>query len=172
VKLKGQAFNILNNRLQLKIKYANMVLTVLKRKIYILLLPLVWASITIGSYFNSGDENGCFALGVSVFCWLFLIIGQVNSLGEFLWYLMPVGIVTMALVGLLMYRLRVNYKVLLGIFITVFVLVFLFFIKDFESVQDLQYKHRSILAPIFSAANIGLYVGILFSLVGKLISKF
>ena len=144
----------------------------LRKKMYILLLPVIWASITVGSYFNSGDEHGCFALGAIVFLWLFFITGQVSSLGEFLWYLMPVGIVTMIFVGLLMDRLRVNYKVLLGFSIVVFVLVFLFFIKDFESVQDLQYKHRTILSPIFSAANIGLYAGIIFSLVGKLIGKF
>lgn len=150
---------------------AKMVLKAFIDKKYTLLLPVIWTCITVGSYFNSGDEHGCFALGVIAFLWLFLITGQVN-VGEFILYLLPVGIITMTISGMLMDRLRVNYKVSLGIFTAGFIfLLFLFFIKDFRSIQALQAKHGSVFAPIFSAANIALYISIVFSLVGQLIAK-
>lgn len=138
---------------------------------YVWLLPAIWVGITVGSFFNSGDEHGCFCLGVIVFWWLHFIFGSINSTAHPLLFLIPSGMIIIALSGLLLDLLRASWKIMAGFSAAGFIVFLILLVMGFESLQDIRYKHGSILAPILSAANMGLYAGILFSLIISAFSK-
>lgn len=138
---------------------------------YIWLLPIIWVGITVGSFFNKGDEHGCFYLSIRIFIWLSYLVDLSYASTEFLLFLIPTGITIFALLGLLMDRLRASWKIMKGFSAAGFIVFFIFLVIGFGSLQDLRYKYGSILAPLFSAANMGLYTGIFFSLIISLLYK-
>jgi len=138
---------------------------------YTWLIPAIWIPITIVSFFNSGDEHGCFAIGTFPFIWPIAYIFKFNGLLYYLFTILPFGLIVLTFLGVAMDCLQVNRKLVLAIFTVCFILLFWIAVKDFESIQALKWKHRSILAPLSSVTNISLYIAVVVSLIGTSISR-
>ncbi|MCK5225227.1 MAG: hypothetical protein KAQ89_00770 [Planctomycetes bacterium] len=140
---------------------------------YTWLIPTIWIPVTIISFFNSGDEHGCLAIGTFPFVWPLYYFFNFNGLTTYLLFaILLLGAVVLASLGLAMDYLRVSRKLVLAIFTVCFILFLWIALKDFESLQAVRWKHRSILAPLSAISNVSLYIAISFSIIGVSIFRF
>ena len=77
----------------------------------------------------------------------------------------------MAIFGFIMDLLSVNKKLWLSLFIVGTVIVFIFFIQQFDSIEQIRWKHRSVFALVFTALNVGIYLAIIFSIITTVIAR-
>ena len=136
------------------------------KKKWVWVLPALWVVVTVGSFFHSGDEHGCFALGQAAFVWVFYVANHfgAESLADNLAYLLPAAVVILALAGRLMDILRIKFRAAGVVYFVFSVSVLFWMLHSFESIEAVRYKHRTLLAPVFTSLNIGLYGSILFLL--------
>lgn len=78
-----------------------------RRRLFVWLVPALWALATVAGFQHPGDEYGLFALGAMAGLWVLLVLEPSSPLGG----LAPVlvaGALTTGLLGLLLDRLRAS----------------------------------------------------------------
>lgn len=131
---------------------------------YLWLLPGIWAPCSIFHFFYPGDEYAMWAISSIAGSWIVLIpLGHVhNALRPML--VAAAGAVVMAAVGLVMDRMRVNRTLWTVLFAIAAVLIFIKLITDFPSIQRAVAKHGSLMAYVFSAILLAVYIAVIASL--------
>ena len=140
------------------------------RCFYIWLLPLLWSFFAIMSFLYPGDEHICFGCGTFIAWWIFFLY-QFNSLESALLPILVTGAVTIALFGFLIDWLKVG-KIMF--FILLFIAAGFLFLKNvslFESLEQIRWKHRSVLAVVFMTCNQSSYASIILSIIGNRIKR-
>jgi len=135
-----------------------------KRLFYVWFLPLLWIAFSIMSFFYSGDEHGCFAIGATAGTWIRFLY-QFDTLGQALFPVLITGGIILGLTGIIMDWLGVKKKLWLSLFVLFLVVFFVLAVSQFESYEHIRSKHRSILAIVFCVCNLSIYAAIIFSLI-------
>lgn len=141
----------------------------MKRAFYIFVLPIVWISVSFVSYFYPGDEYGIYVISNIIGVWPFFIFQpEIYSL------LTPaivacVGGFIMVIVGFGMDKLRVHRRFWCGAWGVFTILLFIFAISQYPSIQKALSKNGSWTAYIAGAMNMGLYLSVVISVLFKII---
>lgn len=135
------------------------------RVFYILTLPIVWAIATVVSYFHPGDEYGMFVFSSIAGAWVCFTMRNIGHLRDVLWIIIVAGVAVLAVLGLLMDRLRVPKRVWGALFVLGFSLVLATSLLQFPSLDRAVSKNGSITAYIAAACNVGLYLSITLALI-------
>jgi hypothetical protein len=144
----------------------------MKKYFFTLLLPIIWATVSFVSYYHPGDEYGMYVYSSIIGTWLFFFVKNIRIQSIFF----PIAValtggIAVALIALCMDRLRVNRWLWLVCWIVFSVIIFIFSINQYPTIEKALYKHGSWMAYITFSLNVALYVSIFFSVIMHLIMK-
>ncbi len=141
----------------------------MKRHFFTIILPILWSSVSIVSYFHPGDEYGIYAVSCIIGIWPFFIFQpDIHSL------ITPtlvavIGGVTIGIVGFGLEKLRVNrwfWCVLWGVILIVLVITT---VSGYPSIQRALAKNGSWTAYIAGSMNLSLCFSVVMSVIFKII---
>jgi len=140
------------------------------RFFYTWFVPLLWSIFSVISFFHSGDEHGCFVYGTIITLWIGFFL-SFNSLTAYLFTVLPIGIIILGFFGFLMDKIQVSKLFWSALLVIVIPALFFHSMNSYESLEKMAFKHRSIVAVIFMDCNLGLYISIVFSMLGNLFRR-
>lgn len=130
------------------------------RPFYRAVLPIVWATAAVTSYFHPGDEYGLFVGSTIAGSWVCFVLPEISHLSKVLWIILTTGVVVLAIVGIVMDRLHVSKRVWLTLFGLCFAGVLLLTLHQYPSLDRAIGKNGSLTAYVAGACNVGLYLSI------------
>jgi len=137
------------------------------RLFYVTVLPVVWATAAIVSYFHPGDEYGLFVFSTIAGSWVCFVMHNIGHLRDVLWIIVVAGVAILAILGFVMDRLRVSKRVWGVLFGLSFVVVLVLSLRQYPSLDRAIRKNGSITAYVAGACNIGLYLSIVLAFIAK-----
>ena len=143
---------------------------------YVWLLPLLWCGFTIVSYFHPGDENALFVLGSIAGTWPFLLIRFGGAGGATAAMVMiAVGVAVVGFGGLMLDLLRVRKRLWFSLFVVLIVLLFVWQLVEYGSLERMANKNRYVAAVVAAVCNWSIHLATILSiivgLIGLLISR-
>lgn len=142
---------------------------------FVFILPILWGSVSVVSYFHPGDEYGLYAISNIIGVWPLMIL-QVFSLSfdiHNLWIPTIVAItgsLIMASIGFGLDKLNVNQWLWGILWIMFSTLLFIYVLNVHPTIQKTLAKYGSWTAIIAYALNVGLYVSVILSaIVGTIV---
>jgi len=136
---------------------------------YIWFIPLLWCGFTIVSYFHPGDENALFFLGCIAGTGVFLLFGFAGAGAGMVAMAIAVGMVVVGLGGLMLDLLRVRKRLWFSLFVVLAVLLFIWQLVEYGSLERMANKNRYVVAVIAAACNWSLYLATILSIAAVLV---
>ena len=137
---------------------------------YIWFVPLLWLGFSIPSFFYSGDEHGGFVIGAIAGTWISFLY-QFDTLTTSLIPALLTGSITLGVFAFIMDLLGVKKKLWSFLFVIFVIAALVIWVEPFDTIQQIRWKHRSVLAVIFPALNWGIYLAIVFSIILNISSR-
>jgi hypothetical protein len=135
------------------------------RHLLVWLVPSLWSVSAFGSWHHPGDEYGLFCLSILASLWLVFLL-DFGHLSEVYLLLLAAGALPMAVFGFVLDRLPVSRRFWVTIYIVVSIVLFVWGLSSFPSLERAIAKNGSISAYVYCAANLGLSVSVLACLGG------
>jgi len=136
----------------------------MKRFFFTLVLPALWVSVSFVSYFHPGDEYAMYAYSNIIGVWPFFLFQPPDVHGLLFPTMVAVtGGVSIAIVGFGLDKLRVNRWFWGVSWIVLSILLFVFSINQYPTIQKALSKNGSWTAYIAGAMNCALYLSVLLS---------
>ena len=138
-----------------------------EKVIFFLIIPIVWMISSVCSYHYPGDEYFLYYAGSIVGTKILDSIGTVH-LNNYLPFIgVLVSLPSILLITYILYKLRLNWKLILSLWLVVTVALCLSAILDFPSYAKAISKNGSLQAYIFAAINFALYWVLFFAILIK-----
>ena len=146
---------------------------IIKKYMYVWLLPLIWAASSLLSLRFPGDEYGLYAASSMAGTWIVFIIKPQGAPHDAVFWLTitTTGIVVMTLAGLWLKFIKIKPWIWFGLYITSAVFFCLYALFSYPSLEKAISKNGSLWAYIFSSLNIGLYASVILSSIWIAIKK-
>ena len=136
-----------------------------------IVLPVIWATAALTSYFHPGDEYGIFVIGSLAGSWVCFLIPDVGHLRDLLWLILLIGAAILGVLGFLMDRLRMSRRLWGVMFGLCFLSILVLGLMQHPSLDQAIRKNGSITAYAAGACNIGLYFSVILAFVVKAIAE-
>ena len=140
------------------------------RFFFVIVLPVIWATAALTSYFHPGDEYGLFLVSSLAGSWVCFLIPDVGHLRDVLWLILLIGAAVLGVLGFLMDRLRMSRRLWGVMFGLCFLAILFLGLMEYPSLDRAISKNGSIIAYAAGACNIGLYFSVVISLGVKVIT--
>lgn len=143
--------------LGLAIAAAAILTFVVRRRRFVWLLPLLWTPVAWFNFHHPGDEYGGFAAGSLAGLWIAILFDLGGNPGDLLPPILAAGVMTLAIAGLVLDKLRTPLGPWLFLWIAAAIGIFLWVHSQFPSPQRVIGKMGSYWALVLPAVNLGLY---------------
>lgn len=140
------------------------------RRLYRILLPLLWLVAAMTSYQHPGDEYGMFIVSALPASWILAIVSESN-IQNILPLVFMAGAVPVALSGWALDRLRVRLLLWLPLFLTITVALVLYSLSGYPTYQRAMAKNGSLTAYISAGSNLALYLSTIVSYLATLVIR-
>ena len=138
---------------------------------YVWVLPFLWGVCCYLSFRHPGDEYGLWGTGSVVGVWIVFIIGNAGDIKDLLLPTVLTGICVMAVVGLILDRLRTSRLIWLIILVVAALAVCIASLASFPSYDRAISKNGSLSAYLLFSFNAGLYIASVLSLLTVIAGK-
>ena len=145
----------------------------MKKYLYLWLIPLLWSASSLFSFNFPGDEYAIYSISSIAGSWFVMIFPIGGDIHDFVFRgtITAIGAIVMLIIGLLMSKLKVNFKLWLLFYLIASIAIFLLSINSYPSIERALSKNGSYWAYIFGSLNLGLYISIIFSLITAFAKK-
>ncbi len=136
------------------------------RRNYATVLPLLWAACCLLGFRFPGDEYGLWVLGSVAGVWVFLLAGDLQTTLYALPLLALAGMITMWGAGRALDRLRMPWKLWLGVAALAAAFVVEAMLHRYDSLEAAVQKNGSLAAYLIFGVHAGNYAATLFGMIG------
>lgn len=125
---------------------------------YVWVLPLVWTACSALAYHHPGDEYALWIIGSAAGFWGALILTGENDISIIRIGVIGAGLVTTAVAGWILDRLRVSRLVWPWVYLAAAAFLCVSSVTSYESYQRAMSKNGSLTAYILFSLNLSLYL--------------
>jgi len=143
----------------------------MKKHFFILILPVIWAVVSLVSYYHPGDEYGIYAYSNIIGIWPFFFLPQLVKIQSVFFALAvaAIGTITIALICWGLDKLQTNRWCFFVLWLIFSIIIFVLSVMPYPTIAKALAKNGSWMAYIAGSINIALYPTIIFTVIGAVI---